>query len=238
MRSRTLLFVAFALILALVSCQQQRTPIIIVPGQDAPFPATWTPTTEPESTPTATLVVVPTPTWDGTPPPPSEAYVPLITPSKLDLALESREPITVIDVRNRAAYDQVHIPGALHIPLEDLKDRLGEIDGNKTVVLYCTSPNRSMSLEGAMTLYRVGFSRVAVLEGGLQSWYSTGYPIEGTILTPTMVPGPPGTVTPLPTEPPIPTSTLRASLTPFVTRTPAPTLTATLTITPTSTKTN
>ncbi|MBN1933678.1 MAG: rhodanese-like domain-containing protein [Anaerolineae bacterium] len=236
MRRFTRLFVVLALIFAAVGCEGQPTPTAIVPGQGAPFPPTWTPTSEPEATATATLVVVPTPTWDGTPPPPSEAYVPLISPSRLDRALESGEPIMVIDVRNRAAYNQVHIPDALHIPLEDLEDRVNEVDGNKTIVLYCTSPNRSMSLEAAMTLYRLGFSKIAVLEGGLQTWYSTGYPIEGEILTPTVVPGPPGTVTPLPTEPPVPTSTLRASLTPFVTRTP--TLTATLTITPTSAKTD
>lgn len=238
MRSRVCLFLVCALVVAFGGCKTQLTPTIIVPGRDAPFPATWTPTIEIESTPTATLVVVPTPTWDGTPPPPSEVYVPRITASKLALALESRDPVTVIDVRNRAAYDQVHVPGALHIPLEDLKDRLGQIDGNKTIVLYCTSPNRSMSLEAAMTLYRLGFSKIAVLEGGLQAWYSTGYPIAGTILTPTMVPGQPGTVTPLPTEPPVPTGTLRATLTPFATATATLTATSTVTATATVTGTN
>ncbi len=236
MRNRTSLAVILVLVMALVGCREQFTPTVVVPKRDAPFPPTWTPTLPIEATPTATLVVVPTPTWDGTPPPPSEAYVPRITASKLAHALEAHERITIIDVRTRAAYDQVHIPNALHIPLEDLKERVGEIDGNTVVVLYCTSPNRSMSLEGAMTLYRLGFSRVAVLEGGLQAWYSAGYPIYGQILTPTSAPAPPGTVTPLPTEPPVPTSTLRATLTPFAT--PTATVTATSTVTPTTTKTN
>lgn len=228
--------VMLVLALTVVGCRGQFTPTVAVPQRDAPFPPTWTPTPELEATPTATLVVVPTPTWDGTPPPPSEAYVPRVTASKLARSLEVKERVTVVDVRTRAAYDQVHIPNALHIPLEDLEERVGEIDGNTLVVLYCTSPNRSMSLEGAMTLYRLGFSRVAVLEGGLQAWYAAGYPIHGQILTPTSAPMPPGTVTPLPTQPPVPTSTLRATLTLFAT--PTATVTATSTITPTTTRTN
>jgi rhodanese-related sulfurtransferase len=152
--------------------------------------------------------------------------------------LEAKEAFSVVDVRNKAAFDQVHIPGAIHIPLGELEERVGELDGNNTVVFYCTSPNRSMSLEAAMVLYKVGFTRVAVLDGGLQTWYSTGYPIDGQVLTPTpgfaplMTIAPFGTVTPLP-----PTPTLRATATPRVTATSQVTATATsqATVTPTAT---
>lgn len=201
-----------------------------VPGQHAPFPSTWTPTLSPEVTPTATLVVVPTPTWDGTPPPPSEDYVPRIAANKLYRALNNREPVTVVDVRTKAAFDQVHVPGALHIPLVEIEDRVGELDGNHTIVFYCISPNRAMSLSAAMTLYQAGFTKIAVLEGGLQSWYSAGYPIEGELLTPTLAVAPPGTVTPL--APLFPTATLK----PQATDTPIGQATITVTLTVTKTQ--
>jgi rhodanese-related sulfurtransferase len=111
-------------------------------------------------------------------------------------------------LRNFAAYKQAHIPDATHIPLEELSERIGELDGNKTIVFYDLTPNESMSLPAAMLLYDLGFTKVVVLEGGLQRWFSDGYPIEGTLLTPTPgVLGPPWTVTPLPTSTAIPTIT-------------------------------
>lgn len=189
----------FCLVVAILfaGCAPAATPTPSTPGRDAPYPPTWTPTTARVDTPTFTLVVKPTPTWDGTPPPPSTAEVPRVSSARLYQEVESGSVI-VVDVRNFAAYTQAHIPGAVHLPLEELPDRVGELDGNQMIVLYDLSPNDALGLNGAMYLYQVGFTRVAVLDGGLQKWYSDGYPIEGTLLTPTPGPvGPPWAVTPL-----------------------------------------
>ena len=211
--------VLLALGVILCGCARPVVPTASVPGPDAPFPPTWTPTVVVENTPTATLVVRPTPTWDGTLPPPSEAEVPRISPSKLYRELESGT-YAVVDLRTLAAYNQAHIRDAMHIPSEELSDRVADLDGNKTVIFYDLSPNDTISLAAAMYLYDLGFSKVMVLDGGLQKWYSDGYPIEGTLLTPTLGVGPPGTVTPLATSTALPTAT----------RTPTPSP-----VTPTST---
>lgn len=216
--------ILLVLVAVLVSCARPAAPTPEPPGPDVPFPPTWTPTTAVESTPTATLVVLPTPTWDGTPPPPSLAEVPQISTAKLYREIESDE-YAIVDVRNFAAYKQAHIAAAVHIPLEELSDRAGELDGNKTVVCYDLSPNEFLSLTAAIQLYDVGFTKIAVLQGGLQKWYSDGYPIEGTLLTPT--PGavsPPWSITPLTTTVPI------ATVSSTSTR-----IAATSTITPTAT---
>jgi 3-mercaptopyruvate sulfurtransferase SseA len=79
-----------------------------------------------------------------------------------------------------------------------------------------------------MILYKAGFGKVAVLEGGIQKWYSDGYAIEGTLLTPTpRFVGPPWTVTPIDTTTPLPTTS------PTVVPTQA-----TRTVTPTATQTS
>jgi rhodanese-related sulfurtransferase len=189
--------VCLAVAILFVGCVPATTPAPSALGPDAPYPPTWTPTTAPVDTPTFTLVVKPTPTWDGTPPPPSTAEVPRISTARLYQEVDSSS-ITVVDVRNFAAYTQAHIPNAIHIPLEELPNRVEELDGNKTIILYDLSPNDSLGLNGAMYLYEIGFTQIAVLDGGLQRWYSDGYPIEGTLLTPTPGPvGPPWAVTPL-----------------------------------------
>jgi len=237
-------YLVMTLILAVVlaGCGGVTAPTSSVPDRDAPFPATWTPTLFAEDTPTATLVVQPTPTWDGTPPPPSKADVPRVLPARLDRALNG-EPlreeaaVTVIDVRTLAAYEQARIPGALHIPLEELAGRLGELDGNDTIVIYSLSLDEALSLDAAMVLYELGFSDVVVLEGGIQRWYAEGYAIEGTWLTPTPeYVGPPWTVTPITTTTALATAVMTVTLTQAAagtpvrgTRTPAPMATATAT---------
>ena len=233
-------FVAMALIagVMLAGCGDVVVPTASVPDRDAPFPATWTPTPFAEDTPTATLVVQPTPTWDGTPPPPSEADVPRVLPARLDRALQG-EPlrgeaaVTVIDVRTLAAYEQARIPGALHVPFEELAERVGELDGNNTIVCYSLSLDEAASLDAAMLLYELGFTDVIVLEGGIQRWYAEGYAIEGTWLTPTPhYAGPPWTVTPITTTTALATAVVTVTLTPSAAGTPVrgtqtPTATAT-----------
>jgi rhodanese-related sulfurtransferase len=149
----------------------------------------------------------------------------------------------VVDVRSRADYKQAHLPESLHIPLEEVSERAGELDGNKTIVLYVLSSSESGAQQAAMALYALGFAKIAVLEGGIQRWYADGYVIEGSWLTPTPDEvGPPWTLTPLGTGTEEPTvavaGTDAVTATPTLgtgTRppgTPTPTLTVAVTPTP------
>jgi rhodanese-related sulfurtransferase len=233
--------VCLVLVLLFAGCAPGVTPTSSILGPDAPYPPTWTPTTVPADTPTFTLVVKPTPTWDGTPPPPSTAEVPRVSAARLHRELDA-DSVLVVDVRNFAAYTQAHIPGAVHIPLEELPAHVDELDVSGAVVLYDLSSNQSLSLSGAMYLYEVGFIQIAILDGGLQKWYADGYPIEGTLLTPTPGPvGPPWAITPLFTM----TLPVTGTVTPLAgtpttaleTLTPSTTLPeATLSLTPTLTR--
>ena len=199
-RMPRLAVVALVVWAALAGCRRSAIPTATAPASDAPFPATWTPTLVPELTLTATKVIRPTPTWDGTPPAPSKASVPRLPPDQLYRALHEGKGIAV-DVRSFVAYEQVHIPDAVNIPLRTLAERANELDGDDLVILYDLSVSQIESLEAAMILYGLGFAHVAVLEGGIQQWYIEGYPLDGTWLTPTpSEPGPPWTLTPLATS--------------------------------------
>jgi hypothetical protein len=50
--------------------------------------------------------------------------------------LDRRQPITFIDVREKAPYDDLHIKGAINIPLGVLPVRLAEISRTEFIVLY------------------------------------------------------------------------------------------------------
>jgi len=60
----------------------------------------------------------------------------LISPEGLYAQLRSESPPTVIDVRGGDSYAQGHIPGAMHIPRDDLDESLDQIPRGKPVVTY------------------------------------------------------------------------------------------------------
>ena len=84
--------------------------------------------------------------------------------------------VQIIDVRNPEEWSHGHIPGARHIPLAALPDRVGEIDASKPVVLQCGGGGRS-SIASSLLLSR-GLTKVANLQGGYDAWVAQGLPIE------------------------------------------------------------
>lgn len=86
------------------------------------------------------------------------------------------QTVTVVDVRSANEWATGHIPGAIHIPLGYLTDRLSEISAGRPVVLQCQTGSRSAI--AASILERAGFANVINLAGGITAWVSAGLPIE------------------------------------------------------------
>lgn len=82
---------------------------------------------------------------------------------------EHREgTFTLLDVRQPAEYEESHIAGAKLIPLPQLTDRLGEIDPQKPVIVYCAIGGRSRA--AAQLLSGKGYDEVYNLTGGIKAW--------------------------------------------------------------------
>lgn len=60
----------------------------------------------------------------------------LIPPEKLREQLNGNNPPLVIDVRGKETYQAGHIPGAVHIPGQQLRQRLAEIPKDRNIVVY------------------------------------------------------------------------------------------------------
>ena len=101
------------------------------------------------------------------------ATVAQITPKELAPKLKT---VTVVDVRSGNEWNEGHLPGAVHIPLGYLLDRLGDIPSDRPVVVQCQSGGRSSI--AASILERAGFRDVANLTGGLGAWTASGLPLE------------------------------------------------------------
>jgi rhodanese-related sulfurtransferase len=92
----------------------------------------------------------------------------------------------LIDVREQVERDQQGvIPGAVHAPrgmLEFYADPTSpyhrpEFDPDRRIILHCAAGGRSAV--GADVLQRMGYGRVAHLDGGFTAWKAAGQPIEG-----------------------------------------------------------
>lgn len=95
----------------------------------------------------------------------------------VDQAAELRgQGAFMLDVRTQEEWDEVHIPGAVLIPLDELPSRLDEVPKDAEVVVYCRSGNRSLT--GRDILLGAGFQEVTSMLGGIKEWQSSGYPLE------------------------------------------------------------
>lgn len=74
----------------------------------------------------------------------------------------------LLDVRSPEEWAGGSIPGAVHIPLGQLRQRVKELDPTRTIVCFCKISLRGY--EAALILKQAGFSSVKVLEGGLLMW--------------------------------------------------------------------
>jgi adenylyltransferase/sulfurtransferase len=84
--------------------------------------------------------------------------------------LDSDAPPYLLDVREpwEWAVSSLAPHGARLIPLAELEERLGEVPGDRPVVVYCRTGERS--LRAAQVMIGAGFGPVANLRGGMLAW--------------------------------------------------------------------
>jgi rhodanese-related sulfurtransferase len=85
------------------------------------------------------------------------------------------EGAQLVDVRVAHEWDAGHIPGATHLPLEELAERSGELDPDRLVVLYCRGGTRSSM--AAEALDGAGFDAVKLSEG-IVGWDEAGLELD------------------------------------------------------------
>jgi rhodanese-related sulfurtransferase len=84
--------------------------------------------------------------------------------------------VIVLDVRPETEYAAGHIRGAVSIPIQDLKSRLGDIPDGAEVVAYCRGPYCVYADEAVRILTKKGVS-AARLEDGFPEWASARHPV-------------------------------------------------------------
>jgi rhodanese-related sulfurtransferase len=85
--------------------------------------------------------------------------------------------VTIIDVRPAAEYAAGHVPGAINVPLDKLKEHLGDFNSDKEIVAYCRGPHCVLAYDAVEKLRKKGF-RAHRLEDGFPEWKVAGLPVE------------------------------------------------------------
>jgi len=84
--------------------------------------------------------------------------------------------VTVLDVRPVEEFRSGHIPGAISIPLKDLKFRLKDLARDQEIVAYCRGPYCVLAVQAVEMLRAKGFPAIR-LEEGIQDLRTMGFPV-------------------------------------------------------------
>jgi membrane protein DedA with SNARE-associated domain/rhodanese-related sulfurtransferase len=110
----------------------------------------------------------------------SELRMARITVDELHQKQEAGENPVILDLRSQDELEQNPslIRGALHMTIDELKNRQQEIPRDRDIILYCSCPNEVSSARAALLLHRGGILRVRPLLGGIDAWRERNYPMQ------------------------------------------------------------
>jgi rhodanese-related sulfurtransferase len=96
--------------------------------------------------------------------------------------MEAGQRPIVVDVRSNTArtLQPRWIPGAIHVPVDDVARHIADLPRDREIVVYCTCPSEASAARVAKVLMNHGFREVRPLHGGLDAWIEAGYAVDGT----------------------------------------------------------
>jgi glyoxylase-like metal-dependent hydrolase (beta-lactamase superfamily II)/rhodanese-related sulfurtransferase len=107
------------------------------------------------------------------------AIVPFMSLVELSVCLKSRSSdLIVLDVRERDAFEEGHVPGARLLPRGQLELRVNQelTDPTRRILVYCELGR--ISTLATATLRQMGFRGAVALDGGMKAWREAGFPLK------------------------------------------------------------
>jgi rhodanese-related sulfurtransferase len=81
---------------------------------------------------------------------------------------DQKKGLAILDIRTTKEYEAGHIPGAVHVPLSDIGDKVKKLKKDKELMVYCN--NGSRSIWAIKRLMGMGYKNLYNLKGGYLAW--------------------------------------------------------------------
>ena len=100
-----------------------------------------------------------------------------MTADELKALRQAKLPVIVISIGSRELFDRLHIEGAIHIPVGDV--RKIAFPPEAKIVLYQSGFGSQRTRDVGAALLANGYQNVSILQGALETWRSAGIPLSG-----------------------------------------------------------
>jgi len=106
--------------------------------------------------------------------------IPSISRSELKEKIDRDDDFELIEVLPSEDFEEYHIPGAINIPGNELRDAVPNRISHREreIVVYCADSSCEASPRAARLLLDMGYTNVRDYEGGKEDWRDGGLPVE------------------------------------------------------------
>jgi rhodanese-related sulfurtransferase len=107
--------------------------------------------------------------------------IPAVTVEELREKLKDGGTFVLVDALAPMVYAHSHLPGAINLPPSDIDPWMVAKripDRGAEIVVYCTNPGCTDSVDTARRLRELGYTNVRRYAGGKDEWREAGLPLE------------------------------------------------------------
>lgn len=103
-----------------------------------------------------------------------------ITREEIKHRLNTDDAITIVEALPPKYYEAEHLPGAINIPHDEIRDKAGELlpDKDAFIVVYCFNTACQNSKVASNLLVQMGYTNVHEYVEGKQDWSEANLPVE------------------------------------------------------------
>ena len=108
----------------------------------------------------------------------ARSAIKMVPASTVKAAIDSKEKVVILDVRDGGEFSAGHLPGAINISRGTLEMNVANAipDLNAKICVYCKTAARSAL--ATKTLNDLGYSNVVLMDAQYADWVKAGYPVE------------------------------------------------------------
>lgn len=96
---------------------------------------------------------------------------------ELKKRMDSQLHFYLIDVRELEEWQELRIPGALHMPKDSISLSIESVIPDKAQPIYLHCKGGVRSLYAAQILLELGYEDLYSVDGGIIQWAQSGYPV-------------------------------------------------------------